>query len=39
MTGFREDSLKAIQRMMQQGVDAVRNKPIDIDGRLKVLSG
>jgi CheY-like chemotaxis protein len=39
MTGFREESLQTIHRLVDQGVDAVCYKPIDVDNLLKMLSG
>ena len=31
VTGFREDMLETIHRLISQGVDAVCYKPVDID--------
>ncbi len=39
MTGFREESLEAIHRLVEQGVDAVCYKPIDVDNLLNMLGG
>jgi len=39
MTGFREESLDTIQSLVDQGVDAVCYKPIDVDNLLNMLSG
>ncbi len=39
MTGFREESLETIHNLVDQGVDAVCYKPIDVDNLLNMLSG
>jgi len=39
MTGFQKESLEAIHRLVEQGVDAVCYKPIDVDGLLNMLAG
>jgi two-component system, NtrC family, response regulator HydG len=39
MTGLREESLDTIQSLVDQGVDAVCYKPIDVDNLLNMLSG
>jgi ActR/RegA family two-component response regulator len=39
VTGFREESLETIHSLVDQGVDAVCYKPIDVDNLLNMLSG
>jgi two-component system response regulator RegA len=37
VTGFRDESLETIHQLVDQGVDAVCYKPIDIDNLLNML--
>ena len=37
VTGFRDESVETIHRLLEQGVDAVCYKPIDVDNLLKML--
>jgi two-component system, NtrC family, response regulator HydG len=37
VTGFRDESVETIHRLVEQGVDAVCYKPIDVDNLLKTL--
>jgi two-component system, NtrC family, response regulator HydG len=39
VTGFREDMLETIHRLISQGVDAVCYKPVDIDNLIGTLRG
>ena len=38
ITGFRDESLQTIEGLMQEGVDAVCYKPIDVDNLLDMLA-
>ena len=37
VTGFRDESVETIHRLVEQGVDAICYKPIDVDNLLKML--
>jgi two-component system, NtrC family, response regulator HydG len=39
VTGFHDDMLETIRGLMNQGVDAVCYKPIDVDGLVKLMRG
>jgi DNA-binding NtrC family response regulator len=39
VTGFRDDMLDTIRGLMNQGMDAVCYKPIDVDGLVKLMGG
>lgn len=39
VTGFRDESVETIHRLVEQGVDAICYKPIDVENLLKMLAG